>query len=65
MIFCTMGMKNCTIEHARQRKPEMCTWCGFNLEEYNRRISDIQENGLRTVSEGIRGYVVKRRVNDV
>lgn len=63
-MFCIMGMRNCTVEHARERKPDACNQCGFNLEEYNRRISDIRENGLRMVSEGIRGYTVKRRVND-
>ncbi len=61
MLFCIMHPKNCVLHSGMNRTEERCGRCGFNLEEYNRRIADIRRNGLRTVSRGIRGYVVKRQ----
>ena len=61
VLFCIQGMRNCVIHSGLKRTDDRCGRCGFNLDEYNRRIADIHENGLQQVSEGIRGYVVKRK----
>lgn len=59
MLFCTMHPKNCTM-YGMPRTEERCGRCGFNLDEYNARIADIREHGLRTLKNGLRGYVVKK-----
>lgn len=59
--FCILNPKNCTLLHsATIRTEDKCGRCGFNLEEYNRRIEDIRENGLTQLNRYTRGYIVKK-----
>lgn len=60
--FCILNPKNCTLMHSREtiRTEVKCGHCGFNLEEYNRRIEDIRQNGLTRISRNVRCYIVKK-----
>lgn len=58
-MFCTLGMRHCRT-YATSSKTDKCECCGFNLEEYKRRIEDIKTNGLQETGYGIRRYVINR-----
>lgn len=63
-MFCIIGMRNCTLGRHETRTPGNCASCGFNLDEYNRRIADIRANGLERVGKDrygmyVYGYKVK------
>lgn len=58
-MFCTLGMRHCRT-YATSSKTDKCGRCGFNLEEYHRRIKDIRTNGLQETGYGIRRYVINR-----
>ena len=59
-MFCMIGIRNCTLDRHSTRTPGHCARCGFNLEEYKRRIKDIRTNGLQEAGYGIRRYVISR-----
>ena len=66
--FCMMNPKNCTAYFDKYKLDVNCDRCGFNLNEYNRRIADIRQNGLERVGKDrfgmyIRGYIVKKPKN--
>ena len=64
-MFCIQGVRNCTLHTGLNRTDSRCARCGFNLDEYNRRIADIRQNGLERIMKDrfgayILGYRVKR-----
>ena len=64
-MFCIQGMRNCVLHTGLKRTDDRCGRCGFNLDEYNRRIADIRANGLERVGKDrfgayVWGYRVKR-----
>ena len=58
--FCVMGIRNCASHSVMKRMDSGCRYCGFNFEEYNRRINDIWQNGLTQLNRDTRGYIVKK-----
>ena len=59
--FCILNPKNCTLHNQSAIRTEKnCGRCGFNLDEYNRRIEDIRQNGLTQLNRYTRVYIVKK-----
>lgn len=63
-MLCTIGMRNCVVNNRQTRTEGYCLRCGFNLDEYNRRIADIRAHGLERVGKDrygtyVWGYRVK------
>lgn len=61
---CTMGRGMCRAFYGKSVQTEAgrdeCRYCGFNLDELNRRLDDIRTNGLSDAGGGLREYRVKR-----
>ena len=61
--FCILNPKNCTLHNQFTIRTEKnCGRCGFNLDEYNRRIEDIRQNGLTRIGRNVRCYIVKKPI---
>ena len=63
-MFCMIGIRNCTLGRHGSRTPGLCNQCGWNLDEYKRRIDDLRTNGLERVGKDrygayVWGYRVK------
>ena len=63
-MFCMIGIRNCTLDRHETRTPGHCVRCGWNLDEYKRRIEDLRANGLERVGKDrfgayVWGYRVK------
>lgn len=63
-MFCMIGIRNCTLDRHSTRTPGHCARCGFNLDEYNRRIADLRAVGLERIGKDrfgayVWGYKVK------
>lgn len=58
--FCILGIRNCKSHNVVKKMDSECGHCGFNLDEYYRRISDIEQNGLTQLNRDTRGYIVKK-----
>lgn len=63
-MFCMIGIRNCTLDRHSTRTPGHCARCGWNPDEYKRRIADLRANGLQRIGKNsfgayIWGYRVK------